>query len=446
MGSPGKISLVLAAACLVAAVSGVAPAQNISIDGRFSQAKTLSAVGGNYPITPDLGKQVGGNLFHSFGKFGLDATEKATFSGPSGTQNVIGRVTGGAQSNINGQIVSAISGANLYLINPSGIVFGPTATVNVSGSFYASTANYLRMSDGAKFQATNPDASTLTMASPAAFGFMTATPARIAVNGSVLAANGSALGPGTLGLVAGPISISGPTPTAAPRANLSAPAGTIHVTAVASTGEVPVNPRNVSASTVTSFGPVDIRGGSALDVSDSANRGSGGSVFIRAGALTINASEINADNFGSGAGGMVSLRGDSQVALSGSTSVHALARSAGRGPDIVITTAGSLTITDSSAVSASTSGSGPGGDVSVTAGTLTITSLTANGSIVSDTTTGAANAGNIAIKVSEELARLCGDLRAAIRQRDVRRHHHIDIAALAGAGGGAGDLRPTLDS
>ena len=63
MGSPGKISLALAAAGLLAAVPGVAPAQNISIDGRFSQAKTLNAVGGNYPITPDLGKQVGGNLF-----------------------------------------------------------------------------------------------------------------------------------------------------------------------------------------------------------------------------------------------------------------------------------------------------------------------------------------------------------------------------------------------
>ena len=57
---------------------------------------------------------------------------------------MIGRVTGGAQSNINGQIASTITGANLYLINPSGIVFGPNATVNVSGSFHASTADYLQ--------------------------------------------------------------------------------------------------------------------------------------------------------------------------------------------------------------------------------------------------------------------------------------------------------------
>src|SRR5690242_9879408 len=144
MTIPGRVLFALVAASLLGAAPQLSSAQNISIDGRFSQAKTLNAVGGNYPITPDLGKQIGGNLFHSFGKFGLDVTEKATFSGPAGTQNVIGRVTGGAQSNIHGTIdSSSISGANLYLINPSGIVFGPTATVNVSGSFYASTANYL---------------------------------------------------------------------------------------------------------------------------------------------------------------------------------------------------------------------------------------------------------------------------------------------------------------
>src|SRR5207237_2457031 len=164
----------------------------------------------------------------------------------------------------------------------------PNATVNVSGSFHASTADYIKMSDGAKFQATNPDASTLSAAPPAAFGFLTASPAAISVNGSKL-------GPvtGTLGLVGGPVSISG-------GAALSAPAGTIHVTSAAGTGEVPVDPRNTSALTVSNFGPVDIKGGSKLDVSDPTTLGSGGSVFIRSGALTIDASEINADNYGSG--------------------------------------------------------------------------------------------------------------------------------------------------
>src|SRR5262249_22622635 len=185
-------------------------------------------------------------------------------------------------------IQSNITGANLFLINPSGIVFGPNATVNVSGSFHASTADYVKLSDGARFQATNPDGSTLSAAPPAAFGFLTASPAQISVNGSALGPV-----PRTLGLVGGPVSISN-------GAALRPPAGTIHVTSAANTGEVPVDPRNTP--TVTSFGPVDIKGGSTLNVSDPKNLSSGGSVYIRSGTLTIDASNINLDNYGSGAG------------------------------------------------------------------------------------------------------------------------------------------------
>jgi hypothetical protein len=74
-------------------MSGSAQAQHISIDGRLSPAQTL--VGPSYSIGANLGKQVGGNLFHSFGIFGLATGESATFSGPATVTNVIGRVTGG---------------------------------------------------------------------------------------------------------------------------------------------------------------------------------------------------------------------------------------------------------------------------------------------------------------------------------------------------------------
>jgi filamentous hemagglutinin family protein len=355
------------AGCLGAVTPRVAPAQHITIDGRFSPAQTLG--GPNYSIGANLGKQVGGNLFHSFGQFSLSNTpipESATFTSTGSTgpiSNVIGRVTGGSPSSIDGKIQSAITGANLYLINPSGIVFGPNATVNVSGSFHASTADYLKMSDGAKFQATNPDGSTLSAAPPAAFGFLNATPAKIAVNGSTLGPV-----PGTLGLVGGPVSVTGSA--------LSAPAGTIHVTSVAATGEVPVDPRNKSALTVSSFGPVGITGGSRLNVSDPANLGSGGSVFIRSGALTIDTSEINADNYGSGSGGMLALRGDSQIMLT-DANVHAVAVAQSGGPspgDIVVTTAGSLALINNSTISSNTVGSGNGGKVTVNAETLTIRS------------------------------------------------------------------------
>ena len=109
-----------------------ASSQHITIDGRFSAALTLS--GPYYDIGANLGRQVGGNLFHSFGQFGLVSGETAAFSGPPTINNVIGRVTGGNPSSVNGTIQSNIAGANLFLINPSGIVFGPNAKVNVSGS------------------------------------------------------------------------------------------------------------------------------------------------------------------------------------------------------------------------------------------------------------------------------------------------------------------------
>ena len=188
------------------------------------------------------------------------------------------------------------------------------------------------MSDGAKFQATNPNATTLSAAPPAAFGFLTSRPAAISVNGSSLGPV-----PGTLGLVAGPVSINS-------AATLAAPGGTIHVTSAAGIGEVPVDPRNTAGLTVASFGSVDIEDGSTLDAGNPNRLGPGGSVFIHAGALTINASEIGADNYGSGAGGVIMLRGETAIALSNGTSVHSAALGSGSGAGIFISTAPSGSI------------------------------------------------------------------------------------------------------
>ncbi len=381
-----KAALVLGATfALAAAVPRLSAAQHITIDGRFSPAQTL--VGPNYSITAGLGKQVGSNLFHSFGQLGLTTGESATFSGPATISNVIGRVTGGNASSIDGKIQSNIAGANLSLINPSGVVFGPHATVNVSGSFHASTADYLKMSDGAKFQATNPDVSTLSAALPAAFGFLTARPAALSVNGSNL-------GPvqGTLGLVGGPVSITG-------AATLSAPAGTIHVTSAAGTGEVAVDPRNTAASTVSSFGSVDIKSGSTLNVSNPSGLGAGGSVFIRSGALTIDASEINADNYGSAPGGQIMLRGEDQVSLTDGTTVHALTLS-GAGAGVAISTAPTGVVSaDASTVLTGSLGPGDAGLLSVSGGQLMLT----NGAILGSVAAGSGRSGDISIGLTNGL-------------------------------------------
>ena len=75
-------------------------------------AQTLS--GPSYSITHDLGQTRGNNLFHSFGQFNLLSGESATFSGPDSIDNVISRVPGGSQSQIDGILRSTIGGANVW--------------------------------------------------------------------------------------------------------------------------------------------------------------------------------------------------------------------------------------------------------------------------------------------------------------------------------------------
>jgi len=106
-------------------------------DGILGQKINLP--GSNFQITSDLGQQHGNNLFHSFQDFNLNSLESATFSGSNSIHNIISRVTGGNPSNIDGLIRSTIPNADFYFLNPHGIMFGPSAKLDVQGSFHAST-------------------------------------------------------------------------------------------------------------------------------------------------------------------------------------------------------------------------------------------------------------------------------------------------------------------
>src|SRR5207244_10541618 len=134
-----------ALACLSLLAIVANSSAQVVLDGKFG---TSGAVNGPaFNITADMGAVRGNNLFHSFAQFDLKAGDVATFSGPANIQNILSRVTGGSPSSINGTIRSDIAGANFFFINPSGIMFGPNAVVDVSGSFAASTANYLKLAD-----------------------------------------------------------------------------------------------------------------------------------------------------------------------------------------------------------------------------------------------------------------------------------------------------------
>ena len=173
----------LAALLTVVALLHAAHAQ-IATDGTLGAATTLT--GPNYSIPHTLGQTFGPNLFHSFRDFNLAGGESATFSGPNSIANILARVTGGNVSNINGRLASTIPGVNFFMINPSGVVFGPNAQVDVGGAFTVSTADFVRLQNGGVFHAGNPAASVLTSAPPSAFGFLNSQPAPIEINGSTL--------------------------------------------------------------------------------------------------------------------------------------------------------------------------------------------------------------------------------------------------------------------
>src|SRR5438552_980469 len=128
----------------------------------------------NHDITGGTRPGNGPNLFHSFGEFSVGANNIANFLNETAlpTSNILSRVTGGNPSSIFGTIQTTNFGAaNLYLINPAPVIFAPTAQLNVGGSFAASTADYLKMSDGAKFYANPAQPTVLSIAPVAAFGF-----------------------------------------------------------------------------------------------------------------------------------------------------------------------------------------------------------------------------------------------------------------------------------
>ncbi|AUT00553.1 filamentous hemagglutinin [Nostoc sp. CENA543] len=126
--------------------------------------KTDVSGSSDYIITN--GTRVENNLFHSFSQFSVPSGGSASFHNATDIQNIFSRVTGGNISRIEG-VISTNGSANLFLINPAGIIFGQQASLDIKGSFVATTANSIKFADGTEFRANHLDTSPLlTMSVP----------------------------------------------------------------------------------------------------------------------------------------------------------------------------------------------------------------------------------------------------------------------------------------
>jgi filamentous hemagglutinin family protein len=282
----------------------------VVVDGKFTPAGPVA--GPNYAITPELGATRGNNLFHSFEQFNLSAGEVATFSGPANIQNILSRVTGGAASSIDGTIRSEIAGANFFLINPSGVIFGPGAVVDVSGAFAVSSANYLKLADGARFVAAlDADDSALSTAPVSAFGFLNGNPGSIVAQQSIIQ---GAAGQ-TISIVGGEIQLEGAT--------ITAPMGTINLVSVNSAGESPIDPGTLNRSEFQSAFPQQgaiTMNNSRVDV----NGEGGGRIVIRGGSLVADNSKIEANTIGAADGGGIDVALAGELALLNVSQINSL--------------------------------------------------------------------------------------------------------------------------
>jgi filamentous hemagglutinin family protein len=154
----------------------------ITSDGTVG-SQVSSPSPGNFLING--GTTRGSNLFHSFSEFSIPSNGSAYFNNLLPIQNIITRVTGGSISNIDG-VIRANGTANLFFLNPNGIVFGPNAQLNIGGSFLASTASSLNFADGTKFSANASQTKPLlTVSTPLGLQYGN-NPGNIQVQGSFL--------------------------------------------------------------------------------------------------------------------------------------------------------------------------------------------------------------------------------------------------------------------
>lgn len=282
-------------------------------DGSLGDSVNLT--GPDYTIGQELGQVSGSNLFHSFDQFNLMAGESALFTGDSQISNIIGRITGGP-SFIDGEIGSSITGANLFLINQAGMIFGKNASLNLTGAFHASTADYLQFSNSERFYSNPIKSSILNASAPESFGFL-GNNGSIKIDGANLIVTNDS----DLSFSANGLEITN-------GAQLSAQDGTINLTSLK-------NGTTASAIDHSDFigSKTAITNNSKITVSGTGS----GSVIMKGGELFIESSKIKVETTGEKNSGIINLRYD-DISMSKASAIQSSTKSNATAANILINT------------------------------------------------------------------------------------------------------------
>ncbi|NMG09691.1 hypothetical protein DP117_23520 [Brasilonema sp. UFV-L1] len=338
----------------------------------------------------DGGAIRGANLFHSFSQFNIGEGREAYFANPSGIENILSRVTGSDASRIFGKL-GVLGNANLFLINPNGIIFGKNASLDVRGSFVGTTANALAFGDQGFFSATNPNTPALLTVNPSALLFNQIRAASIENNSvadsglnpsSEFTATGLRVPDGkSLLLVGGDINMDG--------GGLFAFGGRVELGGLAGAGTVGLNGNgnNLSLSFPDSVerSNVSLSNGAGVDVTTS----DGGSIAVNAGNLEMTGESYLYAGIESRLGSNNSKAGNVEVNVAGAINLNnsfinnnVQEEASGQGGDVNIS-ARTLQVEGGAQVSASTFSAGKGGNLRIDAQDVQVIGTTADGQFAS---------------------------------------------------------------
>jgi filamentous hemagglutinin family protein len=368
------------------------------------------------------GTQQGNNLFHSFSEFNVREGRSVYFENPAEVTNILSRVTGNDLSDILGTLgvgaPGALGTANLFLINPNGIIFGPNARLDVGGSFVATTANAIAFGDQGFFSASEPNVSPLLTVNPSAFFFNQIAAAPV-INQSIAqdATNPTKVDglrvpdSQSLLLVGGNVNLDGGV--------LKAPGGHIELGGLADTGIVGLS---VNSNSLRLHFPIeaqraDVSLTNKAEVNVSA--GGGGSIAINARNLGISGVSRLLAGIGKGLGSVDTKAGNIEINTTEA---------------ITLTGATSLTQRSSIANSVQPGAIGQGGNIYIATGSLSVT----NGAELTTSTNGRGNAGNV-IVVAHDTVKFEGGQGKGSNFASSRAYSRVE----QGAEGQAGNIHIT---